>query len=603
MLLYQGKLNWFGYARNELFIIILPFGVARLNDPIHIYWQWTEDSTGSRKGNALCSSFISSVTETAIEGEGRFSCTHGDYYSFDIVSKKEREPHEKSELHVTMRSPQGERSSVMVLKAAYTDNDPNPAPLEKARPLIHVGKLNWYEYAINELFVVILPLGLRGGKPVGAFWQWTIRADGQRNCNAHIIRTQVCDTALANNFSFSDGYYTFNCEIDESSENLKVTMRNPAGDTVEQNPLPSLEIVNRSDHGDGERRKRALLDYTLEIKNDLNRVVMCTFSPSASSSAGKVLAAGGFWLALPGLIPTAVTTPPPLIGWLVTIAGAIAATTGLVDVNLASAEPTTRPMFPGDVTSNTSSGGIIHSANNISVLDLWVKGGNELVVRHGTALNVNRDVSWTLAVNAGNLAWANIIQLQLPRDQHIVSYRGMRIQNLQPAWGGKPASDIDPNASPTDYALSIEKGVKSTTYYDLKIPDQEIIFRVAPTYQFVVTQSLEQARMGRPTGDYNLLPLPNGHVLVRVNNCVVIGAFRSGGSRSDKASSEYDVKNLITRNSDGWAYTHDIGGRILMTWLRNEDASEAIKRQEGFSTYFLVPGIHVVTKQFLVDKL
>ncbi len=601
-------MNWYNYAhyaQDELFVIVLPFGVARLNDPIHLYWQWTKLDNGSTKVNVLSRSFISSVTETAIDGEDQFSCVHDDYYTFDIVSKRHY-----NELHVTIRNLSGDTSSDMILGVVSKEDDSDPEPLEKARPRIHVGKLNWYEYAINELFVVILPLGLCGDQPVCALWQWT-KAGGQEKYNVNAISTQTCGTGLANKFHFTqEGHYTFSCEADKSNEDLKITMSDHAGDSVVQNPLTSQEIVNKSNDSDGRRRKRALKDYTAEIENDLDDIVMCTFSPSSSSSGGKLLAAGGFGLALAGFIPLVVASTPPIIGWALAIAGVVAATTGVVDVAIAGAEPTTRPVFPGDVTSNTSSGGFFVSANNISILHAFVKDGKQLTIRNGKASDVNENVYWRLSDSTG-LTWETIFKLEFPKKQHIVSYRGMQIQYLEPAWDGKSAGDIDSDASPTDYALSIKKDGTDISYYDLKIPkDQKIIFRVAPTRHFVVTQSLKQAKTSQPTGDYTILPLPNGHVLVRVNNCLVTGYDRKGNYEHNRAYSEIDVKSLIVHNPNGWAYVHDTKSRLLTTWLqhgllttwlRYEDAYPAVTPSAGSNTYFLVPGMHVTTRQLVVE--
>jgi hypothetical protein len=489
----------------------------------------------------------------------------------------------------------------MVLKAMSKEDDSDPEPLEKARPLIHVGKLSWYEYAVNELFVVILPLGLCGGNPVCAFWQWTKRADGQEKYNMDAISTQTCDTSSANKFHFmQENYYTFNCEVDESNENLKVTMSNPAGESVVQTPLAPQEIVNRSDDGNGRRRKRALLDYTAKIENDLDDVVMCTFSPSPSSSAGKVLAVGGFGLAFAGFVPMVLATTPPIVGWAVAIASAIAASAGVVDVKMAAAEPTTRPLFPGDVTSNTSSGGFIQSANNISVLHLFVKDAKELTIRSGKASDVNKDVDWKLSSESTGLKWETIFTLEFPNQQHIVSYRGLRIQSLQPAWKGKSAGEIVPNASPTDYALSMGKGGTDTTYYDLNIPaGLQTLFRIVPDRHFVVTQSLAQAKKKQPTGDYTILPLPNGHVLVRVNNCMVTGNFKHGDWRHKELKSGDDLTSLISRNPDGVAYVHK--RNVLFTYLRFKGANITVTREAGINTYFLVPGMHVTTRQLVLD--
>lgn len=163
------------------------------------------------------------------------------------------------------------------------------------------------------------------------------------------IDTQKADDTLGNKFHFvQNSYYTFSCDANESSDTLAVIMKDPNGDSVTQTPLVLQEIINRSEDRDGTRRKRAFKDYTLRITNDLDGVVTCTFSPSASSTGGKLLAVGGFGLALAGLIPTvlgsgAFLTP---FGWAIAIVSVAAATTGVVDVAIAGDEPTTPPPLP-----------------------------------------------------------------------------------------------------------------------------------------------------------------------------------------------------------------------------------------------------------------
>ena len=67
MSIYRGTMNWEGYADNEEFTVILPFGSSRLDDPIHLYWQWSQNSNGDTKVNVLSKTTITSVTRIFIE--------------------------------------------------------------------------------------------------------------------------------------------------------------------------------------------------------------------------------------------------------------------------------------------------------------------------------------------------------------------------------------------------------------------------------------------------------------------------------------------------------------------------------------------------------
>src|SRR3990170_4488129 len=110
MSIYRGKMNWYEYADNEEFTVILPCG-ERLNDPINLYWQWTKDSRGDPKVNVLSQTTITSVIQTGVPGEVKFSCVCDNYYTFDITSKQYG-----VQLSIFMRNPKGDTSSEMVLQ-------------------------------------------------------------------------------------------------------------------------------------------------------------------------------------------------------------------------------------------------------------------------------------------------------------------------------------------------------------------------------------------------------------------------------------------------------------------------------------------------------
>ncbi|KAF0437535.1 hypothetical protein F8M41_004364 [Gigaspora margarita] len=216
MSIYRGKMNWYEYAINEEFTVTFLYG-AHPNDPINLYWQWTKDAKGDIKGNVLYQTTITSVTQTGIPGEVKFSCADNNYYKFDITSKQYG-----GLLSIVMRNPKGATSSEMILKKFYP-----------SQPLTYVGKLNWYEYAVNELFVVVLPNGLGEDLPVTAHWQWTKNAKGEPKVNHDVNDKQNKNNQDPNTFYFGDGYYTFNCTADDKNKTLAVTMRNPSGDSFE----------------------------------------------------------------------------------------------------------------------------------------------------------------------------------------------------------------------------------------------------------------------------------------------------------------------------------------------------------------------------------
>ena len=50
--------------------------------------------------------------------------------------------------------------------------------------LIYNGKLNWYDYAIDETITIVFPAGLALNDPVCAYWQWTKDGAGNKKTNS-----------------------------------------------------------------------------------------------------------------------------------------------------------------------------------------------------------------------------------------------------------------------------------------------------------------------------------------------------------------------------------------------------------------------------------
>ena len=510
---------------------------------------------------------------------------------------------------MTMRNPAGD-SSQMVLSRVYQEDDDRLVPFEKTPCRIYVGKLDWYEYAVNEMFMIVLPTGLCEGEKALVFWKWTKVASGMKKVYVEAIDTQNADAAIGNQFHFiQNSYYTFKCNAVENSSVLKVTMKNPKGDSVDQKALQRQQIINKSNDNDSNRRKRALWDSTARVQNDINDVTMCTFSPRASTSGGKILAVGGFGISLAGLIPVVLGTGAFLtpFGRAVAIVGLGVAVSGVVDVAIAGDEPTVRPLFPNDDAKNTSSGGAFVSANNISILRVSVEDGNKLVGREGVAYNLKTDVDWRLSSSSTGLVWDNIFTISLPRKHHLDAYRALTIRHIEPSWGGDTPSDDKFKAmikAMSEYALAIGTDGTNLKSYGLTIPSTGTVFRVALSKQFVVTQSLAQARAPTSPGDYKVLPLPNGNILVRIDECIVKvdGKARDGNRYSiESIDSEEKVKEHIMSNPEGWAYVWNYTTKDLTTWTKEDYADEIIVKTIYARVYFLVPGMRVTTYQMLVE--
>ena len=155
----------------------------------------------------------------------------------------------------------------------------------------------------------------------------------------------------------------------------------------------------------------------------------------------------------------------------------------------------------------------------------------------------------------------------------------------------------------SDYALSMGQDGTDVKSYAVTIPyQQRLLFRVAREKQFVITQSAVQARSGRAVGDYNVVPLSNGNILVRIDNCQIReDATSVSGNRYTKSGvdTEAKVKERIIRDPEGWAYEWKIWAKRLTTWRKRDFANQIVARKEGCCVYFLIPGIRVTTHQLL----
>ncbi|KAI5889809.1 uncharacterized protein SCHCODRAFT_02635681 [Schizophyllum commune H4-8] len=98
---------------------------------------------------------------------------------------------------------------------------------------VYNGKLNWYEYAVDECFTVVFPAGFALKDPVCAYWQWTQNAAGDIKQNQQQFATIDSVTRTADEYaiSFSFGYYSFAGTVAADLQLVTLRMRNPTGET------------------------------------------------------------------------------------------------------------------------------------------------------------------------------------------------------------------------------------------------------------------------------------------------------------------------------------------------------------------------------------
>ncbi|KAI0650856.1 hypothetical protein C8Q79DRAFT_1007084 [Trametes meyenii] len=220
MYVYNGKLAYYNYAKDECITIVFPAGFA-LEDPVCAYWQWTEDAKGNKKANECQLGTISSVAKT--EGVYKFVLSFSYYYFEGSVSA------DLNAVTVMMREPRGFSSSIQTtLQAQLSDVCCVPSTE------VFTGKLNFLDYAVDEMITLVIPNGIADGEPVGMYWEWTKDGQGRPKQN-HCVNSTfrgVVTTGGETKGTFDDGYYTYQAVILSDDQHATLHMRNPVDDRV-----------------------------------------------------------------------------------------------------------------------------------------------------------------------------------------------------------------------------------------------------------------------------------------------------------------------------------------------------------------------------------
>ena len=153
MFVYQGKLNWYHYAKDETFVIILPSGPVRVGDSVYLFSQWTVDAQGVKKRNWFDTITVDTVTQT--EASDVTFYLKGAWYNYTITTKGGYK-----ELSVVMRNPQNGVSSPMPLQRIWESNQELTGTTRN-----WTGKVNWSNFAQGEHATFIVPDGL--GEAIG----------------------------------------------------------------------------------------------------------------------------------------------------------------------------------------------------------------------------------------------------------------------------------------------------------------------------------------------------------------------------------------------------------------------------------------------------
>jgi len=228
MYIYVGKLNWPYYAENELITVVFPAGFSLL-DPVSAYWQWTVDASGNEKQNNVLHGRIKTVTKAGGgAGYGFKVQFEGDYYTFDCTTDAD----DPKSLRVTVSSPD---QSHAISSLALKSSDGSRVLTTSA----FTGKLDYFQYAANEMVTLILPAGIEDGKPVVLCFQWTEDDSGESKAN-HVVLATLRDVGFGDNGRFTgrfdDGYYTFDFLSGSSDSDMSMTMKDPDGKSDTHSP-------------------------------------------------------------------------------------------------------------------------------------------------------------------------------------------------------------------------------------------------------------------------------------------------------------------------------------------------------------------------------
>ncbi|KAK2125653.1 hypothetical protein NOF04DRAFT_1329780 [Fusarium oxysporum II5] len=226
MFVYQGKMNWWTYAKDETFVVVLPNGPVRVGDSVYLFWKWTVDAKGVKNGNVFQTISVDSVTQTSAT-DVTF-VLKGSWYSFTHRHAK----------------PQGGVSDPMPLKREWKSDKELTGTTR-----IWTGKFKWMNFARDEHAIFIVPDGFGEGKPIISTWQWTKASNGKTKEPSFRAEVQRNVTGLGTDtvkFSYKS-YYDIKCTWDGKKDQLDVWVTEGAHSEDVGDMIRSA-IIERSTH-------------------------------------------------------------------------------------------------------------------------------------------------------------------------------------------------------------------------------------------------------------------------------------------------------------------------------------------------------------------
>ncbi|KAM0376670.1 hypothetical protein ACHAPY_007219 [Fusarium culmorum] len=237
MFVYQGKLNWYHYGKDETFVIILPSGPVRVGDSVYLFSQWTEDAQGRKKQNWFQTITVDSVTQT--DSSDVTFVLKGSWYNFTITTKGGYK-----DLSLIMRNPQGGVSSPMSLERIWESKQELTGTTR-----VWTGKFKWMHFADSEPAIFIVPDGFGEGKPILSTWQWTKASNGKTKDPSFRDAVQKNVTGLGSDtvkFSYHS-YYDIKCTWDANKDQLDVHVTE-GSHTEDVGDMVRSAIIERQQH-------------------------------------------------------------------------------------------------------------------------------------------------------------------------------------------------------------------------------------------------------------------------------------------------------------------------------------------------------------------
>jgi hypothetical protein len=157
-------------------------------------------------------------------------------YTFDCVIEPDLR------LTIKMASVGGDNSDA----TTFSLNRQRYEPGEVLTTAVYTGKLNFLNYANNEMITFVIPAGITNGATVGLNYQFTTDARGVPKRNALIarpLRNVSTDTHGSIAGTFDDGYYTYVATLSSNAQTATLRMTAPASAGV----LTTTSTLTRTD--------------------------------------------------------------------------------------------------------------------------------------------------------------------------------------------------------------------------------------------------------------------------------------------------------------------------------------------------------------------